>query len=477
MRQTSTIKKSFFYSIAYEILALIIPIATTPYLTRVLGAEQLGTFSYFQSIAQYFYIFIMLGLRNHGTRSIARVRDSKEETSRQFFSIYSLQIICGVIVSSLYFLYCFSWAGNKLVALAFSLYVISAAFDVTWFFWGLEKFKITSIRSSVIRIISAVLIFVLVKERSDTVMYCLIVTGGALLSQLVLVPALIKEIQYVRPSWRDIAVHIKPNLFLFLTVIAVSVFKYMDKIMLGLMANMSEVGFYEAAERIIAVPIAAIVALGNIMLARSTNIMAKSVERNNKVLKASIILAMFLSASMCFGIMGISKEFVPIFYGQEYLICMSLYLILLPSCLFLAFANVVRTQYLLPKKMDGVYVTSAFLGMGINLIINYLLIPHFGACGAAVGTLFSEIVVCIYQVFHVRKEVQLGKLIYVSMPFVISGAIMFSLIYPLDLLLPRSIALVMKIGIGVISYFALLYLISGIFGIKLKEELRNINIT
>lgn len=450
----SSIKKNFIYNSIYQILIMFIPLITTPYISRVLGASGVGTYSYAYSIANYYVLFIMLGLNNYGNRAIAKARDEKKELEKTFWSIYIMQFFLGVFFNIIYLLYCLTLSADFQVSLAVSFYVISACFDVNWFFFGMEKFKLTVIRNTIVKLLTTVCIFIFVKDSTDIIIYCLIMTSGLLISQLVLWPYIFKNINFYKPSLREIIVHIRPNLFLFLTVIAVSLFKIMDKVMLGMITNNVEVGYYESAEKIIQVPTALITSLGTVMLPRMSNILNKSENQSGRIIYLSLLFAMFISSSLCFGIMGVSKEFVPLFYGKGFDKVIYLFIILLPSCIFLAFANVIRTQYLLPNQMDTPYVVSAFSGAIINLCINTLLIPRYGCIGAAIGTFFAEMTVCIYQSISVRKYLPLKKYVEKSVFFITSGLIMFLVLFNLDLTFDSTIfILFIKILLGVIIYF------------------------
>lgn len=454
----SSIKKNFLYNSAYQILVMFIPLLTTPYISRVLGAEGIGVYSYAFSVASYYVLFIMLGLNNYGNRTIAQSRDDDKVLSKQFWSIYALQFFLGIVVNVIYFFYCIILAENKNIALSMWLYVISASFDVNWFFFGMEMFKKTVIRNAVIKIVTTSSIFLLVKGKNDILMYCLIMTVGMFLSQIVLWPYVLKNVKFYRPSIEEIKIHIKPNLFLFLTVIAVSLFKIMDKIMLGIMTNKEQVGFYESSEKIISIPTALITSLGTVMLPRMSNLVSNKNIQSNEIISKSIAFAMLLSSSMCFGIMGVSKEFVPIFYGKGYETCIYLFLILLPTCLFMAFANVIRTQYLLPHKKDSAYVISAFLGAIVNVVVNVILIPQYGSIGAAIGTICAEVAVCIYQSYTIRKEQPIKVYLKASIPFIMSGILMFLIIFNIYFVrLPLIINLIIKIIIGVVIYFVTLF--------------------
>lgn len=452
----NSIKKNFIYNSLYQILIMFIPLITTPYISRVLGANGIGTYSYAYSIASYFVLFIMLGINNYGNRTIARIRDDNDELSKSFWSIYAMQFFLGIIVNIFYVLYVFKISNDIYVSLSMFFYVLSATFDINWLFFGLEKFKMTVIRNTVIKIVTTICIFLFVKTSNDIIIYCLIMTIGMLFSQIVLWPYVLKNIKLYRPNFCDVKKHIKPNLVLFITVIAVSLFNIMDKIMLGLMTSKIEVGFYDSSQKIIAIPTALITSLGTVMLPRMSNMVEKDEKQSNKLIYISIIFAMFLSTSMCFGIMGVSREFVPVFYGKGYEKCIILFLILLPTCLFLAFANVIRTQYLLPHQMDRAYVVSAILGATVNVIGNLIMIPKYGSIGASISTLLAEAVVFFYQSNSVKKYQPILFYITKSIPFLVSGITMFICLFIVSLDFSNVISLAIKIIMGACIYFIIL---------------------
>ena len=220
----SSIKKNFLYNASYNLLNICIPLITTPYLSRVLGANGIGVYSYSYSIAHFFVIFIMLGLNNYGCREIAKSRDERERLSGTFWSIYFLQLFLGIFVNAVYFLYCSFIAENRMAAIVLGMYTLSACFDINWFFFGMEDFKLTAVRSFLIKILKTALVFLFVKNSSDVYIYCAIMAGGFLINQLILWPRLINKVSFVFPKFCDISVHIKPNLILFISVISVTVF-------------------------------------------------------------------------------------------------------------------------------------------------------------------------------------------------------------------------------------------------------------
>lgn len=468
------VKRNLIYHSIYQLLIIGIPLFTTPYLSRVLGAEKTGIYSYAYSIATYFVLFIMLGLNNYGNRTVAMVREDREKLSKAFFSIYWIQAVSGIIVSLIYIFYglCFS---NKAITWILFIYVLSSVLDINWFFFGLEQFKMTVTRNIVIKIITTILIFVLVKNSEDIYVYAVISVIGTLLGHLILWGWVHKFVDTVNVELSDIRCHIKPNIVLFIPVIAVSLYKYMDKIMLGLMSSMNEVGYYEYSERITQVPVALINSLGTVMLPKMSNLSSKGEnETADRYIFFSMLSVSLVSSITCFGLMSVSDLFVPIFLGNGYEACIYLCRILLPSCLFLAFANVIRTQYLIPRKEDGIYIQSVLLGAVINLIFNLIFIRPFGAYGAAIGTLSAEIIVCIYQLYRIRKVLNVKKMISCSSPFIFTGIVMYICLGLLDHKQCKITGLFFEICIGAVIYmlvFAFIYFIlrHTKIGINLKK--------
>lgn len=447
-----SVKRNFLYNLFYQILTFLLPLITTPYLSRVLGAERTGTYSFSYSIAYYFVMFAMLGLNNYGNREIAKIRDNKFKRSKLFWSIYTLQIATSAVIIIAYALFVFFFR-NELINWIMLLYVVSSLFDINWFFWGMEEFKITVTRNTLLKITSVIAILLFVKSQDDIYIYAIIMAAGMLLSPILLWPYLRGRIEWVRPEAKDVISHLKPNLILFIPVIAVSLYKVMDKIMLGAMANYTEVGFYDYAEKVIAIPTCCVNALGTVMMPRMANLVAKNDNNaEKKTIYFSMIFGTALATSMSFGLIGIADVFVPFFYGEGYVKCVELFYILLPSCIFLAIANVIRTQFLIPHSMDKEFTVSLVLGACVNLIINITFIPKLQSVGAAVGTLIAEATVCFIQGYFVKDKIELKKYAREILYIFISGLLMAIAVYFMPFIRNYLLTLCMKIVVGCVVF-------------------------
>lgn len=234
----SSVKKNFVYNILYQLLVILLPLVTAPYISRTLGAKAVGIYSYINSIAYYFLLFAMLGISNHGNRSIASVRDDKQKLNKCFWEIYSIQFFTYLIAIIGYIAYIIFFVNaNKVIFLIQIIYVISGLFDISWLFFGLEKFKITVLRNTIIKIFTLICIFIFVKEPGDLWKYTLIFSLGTFLSQFYLWFNIKDYIYLEKIQFKNVKKHIKPILILFIPVISYSIYKVMDKIMIGAMSS------------------------------------------------------------------------------------------------------------------------------------------------------------------------------------------------------------------------------------------------
>jgi O-antigen/teichoic acid export membrane protein len=401
----------------------------------------------------------MLGVKNYGNRAIAQTK-TPEERSITFWNIYALQLCTSIVITLLYCVYFETFAKNRLISQIQLLYVLTAVFDITWFFFGIEEFKTVMTRNIIIKLINVVCIFMFVRSKSDLWKYTLIMSLGLLLGNISILPFLRKYVSFVKPTFTEIKKHIKPNLALFVPALAVSLFNLMDKVMLGWLSTMTQTGFYENTERLMRVPFGVITALGNVMLPRMSSLVSHGKKNESeKMIEYSMIFTMFLAGGMTFGLAGVGTVFAGIFFGNDFLECGTLLMYIAPTILFISWANVVRMQYLIPYGMDREYTISTFVGAIVNLIINLSLIPKFGALGAVIGTVCAEAGVAIYQTYAVRHKLDIKKYFLETLPFVFWGIIMFIIIYGMAVIMKHNtITLFAQILAGLAIYLLLSFI-------------------
>lgn len=459
----NSVKKNYFYNICYQLLEIILPLILSPYLTRVIGAERLGTYSYVNSIAYYFVLIIVLGLKNYGNREIARIRDDKILCNRVFFEIYYFQLFMLIIMSIIYAIFSnFYFNGeNRLLLNIQLIYVISAGFDINWYFFGLERFKLTVSRNAIIRTTSVVIIFVFVNGKSDLWKYTLIMALSSLLSQLYLWTIIKKELKIYKPDFASIMKHVPGNIKLFFPVLAISLYTIMDKIMLGYMiVSNTELAYYDYAEKMIRIPFMVITALGTVMLPRASNLVAKGNE--TKLLdnmNHSMKFTIFFGMACTFGIAVFAPIFVPIYYGSGFERCGYFTTLLAPVIIITSWANVVRTQYIIPHRMDRIYIISVASAAIVNFSMNIILIPKLQGIAAIISTIVAQFLVLFIQMYAVRKYCDIALWLKDAVSFVIIGFLMVLSIMAFFRVIDNIVLkLTFGICIGAIIYFILSFL-------------------
>ena len=461
----SNLKKNIFYNFGYQFLILFIPLVTAPYLSRVVGATGVGLYSFSYSTALYFTLLTMLGVNNYGNREIASVKDDKLKRSKTFLEIYVLQVLVFILSISIYTIYTLNFAIDQKAAFIQGIFVISAIFDINWFFFGMEEFKITVIRNTIVKLFTLLCIFIFVKNSDDIYIYIAIMAIGYFVSQVSIWPFLQKYIVFTKISWQGVIQHLKPNLILFIPVVSVSIYKIMDKIILGYISSVEELGYFDSAEKIINVPIALITAIGTVMMPRMTSLIAnKQIEDSKKYIDKTMFLMLAFATGSMAGIMAIAQEFAVIYYGGDFERAGTIMSYLSITILILACGNVIRTQYLIPAKKDKIFVLSAIIGAICNLVCNLILIPKYGAVGAAVSTVIAEFVVCFYQLYNVREKFSYLTYLKHEVYFLIAGILMYGTIYYLPESANSIFNIISSILIGILMYLSAVILY--IFRIK-----------
>ena len=457
-----SIKKNYFYNLSYQILAMIIPLITTPYLSRVLGAENIGIYSYTLSIATYFITFGSLGIALYGQREIAFKQDNKEEYSKTFLEIFILRIITMSISIILYYFFFIKGYEYQTYYKILLIEILANCLDISWLFQGLEEFKKTITRNIVVKLLSLVSIFVFIKSSNDLIKYFIIYVLSNLIANVSLWFYLPKYLAKFNIKEINIFKHLKPTILLFIPQIAIQIYTLLDKTMIGaIIEDKSQVGYYDQSQKIVKLLLTIITSFGTVMMPRIANTYSKG---DNKQIKTymykSFNMVFLLGFPLMFGLISVSKSFVPIFFGSGYEEVASLMAIISPIILFIGLSNVTGTQYLLPTKRQKEFTISVIAGAIINFTFNMILIPKYEAVGASIGTVFAELSVMLIQIIFVKKDFDFKKILKLTKNYLISSFIMFEICILISNLIKNNmLSMLCQIILGSITYFSILLLL------------------
>ncbi|MBO4470803.1 MAG: flippase [Clostridia bacterium] len=433
-------KKNAAYNVAYRIFSLLLPLVTAPYLSRTVGTEGVGLYTGAWTTSEIFCLIAMLGLADYGVRAIAQVRDNREELDKTFSGIWQMQLIVASITLLFWLGYVFLVAGKeKTIALHLTMMSVSCLCSFDWCLMGLDQFKPIALRNTFVKVAAAVCVFIFVKSIDDLWIYGFAWSLATLLGNLSCVTSLKSRVSYHRVSMKETLKHLRPCAVLFISVAAVTIYRKMDKEMVFYIAGENQTGLYEHAEKIIYCLSGFISAIGTVMLTKVTNLQQKGetgkIARN---MDKSMNLVIAMVTSMAFGVAAVADRFAPLFYGEESAYSGTLMIPLGFTLIMIGFANVIRTQVVLPQKRDHILVRSVCTGAVVNLIVNTCLIPSMGSMGAVVGTLAAEMTVPVVQFIFLRKEVPYKRFISYVGIYAAMGGIMLVCVRLVGSLLPAN---------------------------------------
>lgn len=457
----NSIKKSFLYNMIYQVVKIITPLITMPYLSRVLGAQRLGIYSYTYSVASYFVMFAVLGMSTYGVRLIAQAQDDRTKRSNLFWGAYCSEVIVSVLITAVYIVYATVLATHNIVALLWVFLVLSCSFDISWLYFGVEDFKRTTIRSLIVKTLDLLFIFLLVKSKNDLWLYVLIESLNYLFSQIILWPFLHEYVDWNPPKLSEVISHLKPSLVLFIPVIAISLYTTMNRVLLGNLSSLEQTAFYDYASRMCSIPSAIVTAFGTVMLPRMSS--EFSLGKNDaalKLIQISLWVMLLGAFALSFGIVGIADEFIPLFLGNGFEGVKKPLLIICWEIPVICCSNVIGRQYMLPNNRDQDYTITVCCGALSNIVACLLLIPSFGAIGAAIGTVIAELTVLVVQLVVTCDTLPFIRYAMRCIPFIMIGAVMtfiMRFVAPIlqELIGSSAIMLLLEFFIGASVYIIL----------------------
>lgn len=456
--------KNYLYNLANQIITLIIPLVTIPYISRVLGPGGVGINAYTNSIISYFILFGSIGIGLYGNRTIATLRDNPIKKSKAFLEIAILKIVMIVLAYCCFYLFLSFYDDFHAFLLIQSIALISAAFDISWFFMGIEDFKKTVVRNIAVKLIALIGIFTLVKTQDDVGIYILILTLSQLIGNLSLWGYLKKNIVFIPFKRLHIFKHFLPSIHYFIPQIAMQIYLVLNRTMLGSLTSIEAVAYYDNSDKIIKMLLAIVTATGTVMLPRIANHFAKGDQAQIELyLKNSFHFVCFLTFPLSLGIMSVSDNFCDLFFGPEFNGINQIMFWLCPVVICIAFSNVFGVQYLLPTNKVKAFTLSVTVGAIINFILNWYFIVYHGALGAVISTVISEVCVTLTQLYFLKKTVNLRFLFNGAWKYLLASAIMFVAVYLLGLYYHGLFGLIMQIALGLFVYSCLIFIFNPFF--------------
>lgn len=455
--------KNYLYNLMYQLVTILLPIVTIPYISRMLGPDGLGKYSLTNTYAQYFVLFGMIGLGMYCSREIAYVRDDKNKLSKTFWELNFLRVITMGTSFILYTLFCIYVIKpqDKIISNIQGLILLSSLFDISWLFIGLEDFKKVSIRNTIVKVVGVCLVFIFVKNKSQVWLYALILGGTQLIGQIIMWFDIPKYIKFTFPKKEALIRHLSFSMKLFIPQIAINVYTMLDKVMLGNLANEAEVGMYDNSQKIIKIAITIVTTLASVTIPKMANLYKNGqVKEFSKNVYRSFSFVSFLAFPMAFGLVGICRNFIPWFYGPGFERIEPMFYFGSWLMITLAWSSIVGTQVLISMKRDKQFTIAVTTGAVMNVIFNFMLIKKFGGVGTTISSVIAEFTGMFIMVFFVRDIVNSKKLFKSVPKYFISAFIMFVVVFNVGNLVSQTIlGTVIQVIVGVTAYLSIMLII------------------
>lgn len=458
---TKSIKKNYIYNLTYQVLLLLTPLITAPYLSRVFGADGVGIYSYAEAISSYFVLFATLGLTTFGQREISYVQNDYKKRTIIFWETYVIEVVSSCVCIVIYIFFIFSQSQQDIyIVLIFNL--LAALVNITWFFQGIEEFGKIVLRNIFFKVVNIIYIFLFIKTRTDLILYLLGTSLFTFLSNASLWLTIPKYI--TKPTLRELHPlrHIKTILSLFIPTVAIQVYTVLDKTMIGLITKDTyENGYYEQALKMSKMVLTLVTALGTVMIPRIGHYFSNGdTELVKKYMYRAYRFVWFLGLPLCIGLIMVSGIFVPWFLGSGYDKVVPLMYILSFLIPIIGINNITGMQYLIPTKRQNKFTLTVLIGAVINFILNLFLIKLFQSYGAALASVIAETIITVVQIYIVRKELSPKEIIKCGGHYYIAGVIMAIILYIFrKIFMPSFISVIILTILGATSYFCSLFII------------------
>jgi len=476
MTKKKSITKNYIYNVSYQVLALITPLITTPYLSRVLEADGIGIYSFTAAVVSYFNMFAALGTLTYGNREISYLQDDRKARSRVFWEIELLSIITTLICTIVYILFVIFGAGDNQLFFAIQIFtLLTVGVDVVWFFQGMEEFGKIVLRNLIFKIINIAYIFIVVQTKEDLIFH---IGGNAVLTFLSHLSLWVYLPKYVdAPDWKSLQPlrHLKGTFILFVPTVAMSIYTILDKTMIGIFSTAHENGYYEQALNLSKTVLTLVTSLGAVMIPRMGYHYNRGEHEEVKNLAyQSYRFVWFLGIPIAFGLAGIASNIVPWFYGDGFMKLTILLPVLSMLIPIIGLSNVTGIQYLVTTKRENILTRSLCIGAVTNFFLNLILIPLWSSIGAAIASVSAELVITSVQFYFIREEISIGKVIASSWKYVLSGAVMLAALIGLGQVLTSSILhTVIMVACGVVVYFLMLFVVRDDFYMEYIRKILN----
>lgn len=478
--QKNKVSVNYIYNMLYQVLTFLTPIVTAPILARTLGSTELGIYDYTYTIVNWFTLVGMLGISIYGNREIAKASatNDRKVVSKKFSEIFTLQMI-SVLISFIIFvlLILFTNFKYKNIFMIQGVLILSSAFEISWFYAGMQDFKKVSIRNMILKIITVLGIVILIHDSNDLILYTMLMAVLSIINSLILFYKINDYVDYKKPTLKEAFSHLKGSIVLFIPQIATTIYSVFGRTLIGMFyTDINEVAFYNYAYRFTTMVLYIVTTIGTVMLPKVVQIRSEgNDDEAKKITNKTLKVALLLSLPLSIGFATVAPYFIPWFLTEQFSRVSIIVCFLAPTIVFISITNVLGTQYLIPFEKTSKYTISVVSGCFISLFFNFILIRPLGGIGAAITTTITEFSVFIIQYCFVRKSFNFDGILKKFFKYLVSAVIMGVVVILIGMTLGVGLVTnILQFVVGVLVYGIILYITHDDIFYFLFDKIKNL---
>jgi PST family polysaccharide transporter len=410
MSQSKQLVKNIASLGIVQIVNYIFPLLTIPYVSRILGPSGLGSINYITAFVAYFTLVVGYGFDLTATRKIAANSESKKNRSLVFSQVMNARFTLFGI-STLIFIICIisvnNFKSHLVLCLIIYINTISVFLSPQYLFQGLQQLSLYSFVNLVRGVISTILIFLLIKNPEDYIIYAGI---GVLLNFICTLYFLIYAVLKFQLKFYFINIRSSIRLlikerFIFFSSVVFSLYTSTNILILGFYETPEKVGYYTVALSLIGI----IQSVINIPLSTSLypfvgSTFSKSIDLGVEQLRKILPIIFYITFCGAVVLFIAAPLVIKIIYGNKFINSIPCIMILSILPLISSISSLLGVQTMLNLKMDKEFLRITSYGAALSLVLNLTLGYFFSYIGTTISYLLTELFIIILLFAKLRSK-------------------------------------------------------------------------
>lgn len=410
-----SIKKNFIYNLILTSANMLFPLVTAPYLSYILGAQNIGKVNFATSLINWFILIAAFGIPRYGIREISKNRDNKKQMSSVFWNLISIQTIISLISIIIYMLVIFNIPRFEMdieIYLMMIVMLVLNIFSIDWFYQGIEEYGYITVRNIALKVISIILIFIMVQNKDDYLIYAGINIFGMCFNNIL---NYINAGKYIDKKVYEfkLVYYMKELKIYFVTTLVIALYTQLDQTFVGY-SSPENLAFYLRSKMVLGVGMSITNSIVTVLIPRTAYLKQHDYELYKSVISKSINYIYIIGLPCIVGIFLLSKEVMILLGGAEFIPASYSLQIISILVVINSIGGWQVNQILIPYKQEKIAFKIQTIGAILSVVLNILLVPKLSYIGAAISWVITEIFLVIVETIAINKKCEDLQIRYIT---------------------------------------------------------------